>query len=203
MNEKRISRKGSESKQTPREGKRLLSKKLAGKILDEAIQRIGSSASREKVLQTAGKIVLEASEMNDPRFYNLKVSLDDITLEKYSSVDEALAVAERRVICAALEAIQYRRGAAKMLGISEKSLKYRMDKYEIPFKDTRRRDRTQDVVFEPFGLDEVLGGLEIKLIKPALVKSENITEAAKLLGITVRSLRYRIAKYGLDAGIDL
>ncbi len=49
-----------------------------------------------------------------------------------------------------------------------------------------------------FDLDGYLGGIERALLLEALEASGgNRTEAAKLLGTTFRSFRYRLAKYGL------
>jgi two-component system, NtrC family, response regulator PilR len=50
-------------------------------------------------------------------------------------------------------------------------------------------------------LDEVLGELERRLILQALEKSQGVRKrAAKLLGVTFRSLRYRLDKHALDVG---
>jgi two-component system, NtrC family, response regulator PilR len=51
-------------------------------------------------------------------------------------------------------------------------------------------------------LDEVLGEVERRLLLQALERSGGVrTHAAKLLGVTLRSLRYRFAKHALaDAG---
>ena len=46
-------------------------------------------------------------------------------------------------------------------------------------------------------LDAILGDLEKQMIENALKATRNNkTEAAKLLGITLRSLRYRLSKHG-------
>jgi two-component system, NtrC family, response regulator PilR len=48
-------------------------------------------------------------------------------------------------------------------------------------------------------LDTILGDIERKMIEKSLRATDgNKTEAAKLLGITLRSLRYRLAKHGLS-----
>ena len=48
-------------------------------------------------------------------------------------------------------------------------------------------------------LDTLLGDVERKMIEKALrTTNGNKTEAARLLGITLRSLRYRLAKHELD-----
>jgi two-component system response regulator PilR (NtrC family) len=51
-------------------------------------------------------------------------------------------------------------------------------------------------------LDEVLGELERRLLLEALERTGGVrTQAAKLLGVTLRSLRYRLAKHALgDSG---
>ncbi len=53
-------------------------------------------------------------------------------------------------------------------------------------------------------LDDVLGEMERRLILQALERSGGVrTQAAKLLGVTLRSLRYRLRKLALEAGSDL
>jgi two-component system, NtrC family, response regulator PilR len=50
-------------------------------------------------------------------------------------------------------------------------------------------------------LESFLDAIERRLILDALKRTGNVrTEAAKLLGLTFRSIRYRIAKLGVDAG---
>jgi two-component system response regulator PilR (NtrC family) len=54
---------------------------------------------------------------------------------------------------------------------------------------------------EGCNLDDVLGEAERRLLVSALERTGGLrTAAAKLLGITFRSLRYRLAKHGLDVG---
>jgi two-component system, NtrC family, response regulator PilR len=56
---------------------------------------------------------------------------------------------------------------------------------------------------EGCNLDEVLGEVERRLILQALERAEGVrTHAAKLLGVTLRSLRYRMHKLSLDAGLQ-
>ena len=53
-------------------------------------------------------------------------------------------------------------------------------------------------------LDAVVSEVERRLILQALERTNGVrTQAAKLLGITFRSLRYRLAKLGLDSGEDV
>ena len=54
---------------------------------------------------------------------------------------------------------------------------------------------------EGCALDYVIGEVERRLLLEALERTGGMrTAAAKLLGITFRSLRYRLEKHGLDAG---
>jgi two-component system, NtrC family, response regulator PilR len=55
---------------------------------------------------------------------------------------------------------------------------------------------------EGCNLDEILGEVERRMILQALDKSGGVrTQAARLLGVTLRSLRYRLQKHALgDAG---
>jgi two-component system response regulator PilR (NtrC family) len=57
---------------------------------------------------------------------------------------------------------------------------------------------------EGMNLDEVLGELERRLVVQALERSGGVrTHAAKLLGVTLRSLRYRLQKHAMeDANAD-
>jgi two-component system response regulator PilR (NtrC family) len=50
-------------------------------------------------------------------------------------------------------------------------------------------------------LDEVLGEIERRLILEALERTSGVrTQAAKLLGVSFRSLRYRLEKLGVSEG---
>ncbi len=52
---------------------------------------------------------------------------------------------------------------------------------------------------EGLNLEDLLARIEVSLLKQALARTGgNKTEAAKLLGLNFRSLRYRLAKYGLS-----
>jgi two-component system response regulator PilR (NtrC family) len=52
-------------------------------------------------------------------------------------------------------------------------------------------------------LDEVLGEVERRLILQALERTGGVRKgAARLLGVTFRSLRYRLAKHALEEGGD-
>ncbi len=52
-------------------------------------------------------------------------------------------------------------------------------------------------------LDDVLGEVERRLLLQALERSDGVrTQAAKLLGVTLRSLRYRLQKHALGGADD-
>ncbi|MGM0419668.1 MAG: sigma 54-interacting transcriptional regulator [Bacillota bacterium] len=65
--------------------------------------------------------------------------------------------------------------------------------------DIRNTPRLESFSFENYSLKEMLNETEKKLIIQALEDTEgNRTEAANLLGIAVRSLYYKLEKYGID-----
>jgi two-component system response regulator PilR (NtrC family) len=50
-------------------------------------------------------------------------------------------------------------------------------------------------------LDEVLAEVERRLLLEALAKTGGVrSQAAKLLGVTFRSIRYRLEKHGIEVG---
>lgn len=50
-------------------------------------------------------------------------------------------------------------------------------------------------------LDDILASVEREFILKALEQSKNVKrDAARLLAVTMRSLRYRLEKFGLDSG---
>lgn len=78
---------------------------------------------------------------------------------------------------------------------------------ELPPDITRTtgpaESRSLDLPPEGCQLDEVLAQVERRLIVQALERSGSVRiAAAKLLGISFRSFRYRVAKLGIDSGDD-
>ena len=56
---------------------------------------------------------------------------------------------------------------------------------------------------EGCNLDDVLGEVERRLVLQALERSGGVrTQAAKLLGVTLRSLRYRLQKHAMGDASD-
>ncbi|MEW6227954.1 MAG: helix-turn-helix domain-containing protein [Bacillota bacterium] len=77
-------------------------------------------------------------------------------------------------------------------------------------RQVRRRSDTEDALEEEgvsmvqggIPLDKVLKRIERRLIRDALQSSGNVkAQAARLLGISQRMLRYKVARYGLDREI--
>jgi two-component system response regulator PilR (NtrC family) len=69
----------------------------------------------------------------------------------------------------------------------------------------RRPTQAGDMEFPPEGLDleRVLGDVEREFLMRALGRASGVRkEAARLLGISFRSIRYRLAKHGIDPGAD-
>ncbi|HJL18885.1 MAG TPA: sigma-54 dependent transcriptional regulator [Sandaracinaceae bacterium LLY-WYZ-13_1] len=77
---------------------------------------------------------------------------------------------------------------------------------DLPDEGEPRRADPGDVdLTDGFDVDEYLGSIERELILRALERTGGVrTEAAKLLGVSFRSFRYRLAKYGLgEAGDEI
>lgn len=59
------------------------------------------------------------------------------------------------------------------------------------------------VLGDGFQLDQYLGDIEVKLLQQAMQQAQNVKlKASRLLGISFRSFRYRLLKYGLDTEDD-
>jgi two-component system response regulator PilR (NtrC family) len=76
------------------------------------------------------------------------------------------------------------------------------------FKQTQVQSKTESVSLtmpqEGIDLDNVLGQLEKDLLEQALERTRGAKQkAAELLGISFRSFRYRLAKYGLGGDDDV
>jgi two-component system response regulator PilR (NtrC family) len=76
------------------------------------------------------------------------------------------------------------------------------------FKQTQVQSKTESVALtmpqEGIDLDNVLGQLEKDLLEQALERTRGAKQkAAELLGISFRSFRYRLAKYGLGGDDDV
>lgn len=92
-----------------------------------------------------------------------------------------------------------RQDAAQILGISPRSLRYKMDTFNIDDKFDEPKTKYMEK-FHIESLKDFIRAIEKETILEALKLSNlNKTIAAELLGITFRSLRYRIEQYGIGA----
>jgi len=128
-------------------------------------------------------------------------------------LDEEMAYLEARLLLLALCAVGGKRQtAAELLNTSARSLRYRMVKHgldsltlsqlerrcrQVEDKSSRRPAGPLNPPWRPQGLDleMTLEQAEDFLIEKAIGEAEgNKTRAAEILGITFRSLRYRLAR---------
>jgi two-component system response regulator PilR (NtrC family) len=66
-------------------------------------------------------------------------------------------------------------------------------------RDAAAGTPTHDLPEDGLDLDAYLGAIERELLLKALERSNNVrTRAAELLKMSFRSIRYRLAKFGLD-----
>ncbi|UCH24200.1 MAG: hypothetical protein JSU83_20705 [Deltaproteobacteria bacterium] len=106
---------------------------------------------------------------------------------------------ESQIIAEALiKAAGNKHEAAKLIGITFRSLRYRVEKPKIKDKSIVLGSNYIEH-FKIKLLDTFLKEVEKEAILEALKRTGfNKTEAADLLGITFRSLRYRLEQLGID-----
>jgi transcriptional regulator with GAF, ATPase, and Fis domain len=163
-----------------------LSDRLTDHVLSEATRRSGSGAPVEGIVGQVDAIIGEiVAKMFPGRTEKWKVSL----------INE-LNILETNVMLTALQ----RTGgdahkAAELLNMSFRSMEY-----FVASKcggDGRSAPMPTEII-EPQDREMARAKRERELIETALALEASITFAAKLLGITGRSLKYRAEKLGID-----
>jgi len=131
------------------------------------------------------------------------VEIDYRDLLNRISLDKYLEIIERNAIERALEKEHHKYDAAELLGISFRTFRYRIDKLKID----ESRPSSISITVRPdyfkhswkgVPLDEFLKTIEKKVIEMALEDTELKRDAADLLGISFRTLRYRIKRLGIE-----
>ena len=131
------------------------------------------------------------------------VERDYFNIVKSSSLDQYLEIIEKNAIKRALDETDHNQNhAAEKLGITFRSFRYRVDKYDVGYRDLYFDNRVNADYFHfsrDYSLNEFLQKVEKKIIKKALKeKGNNKNQAAGLLGTSFRSFRYRIEKLGIE-----
>ncbi len=121
------------------------------------------------------------------------------------SLDEDIEIIEKNAILNALEKEDFKQEAALLLGCSFRTLRYRIDKLGI---DSGIMTFSENTTVKPnyfkhgwgkISLDEFLKVIEKKVIEMALEETKNQKmKAAEKLGISFRTLRYRIEKLEIE-----
>jgi len=122
------------------------------------------------------------------------------------SLDQYLEKLEINAIQKALEKANFNKTtAAEKLGITFRSIRYKLDKLgiETNVNGYNLDDRVKTdffLFFQSKSLGEFIKSVEKKILELALQKTDNnITRAAELLAISFRSLRYRIDHLDIKA----
>lgn len=120
------------------------------------------------------------------------------------SLDEYLEKIEKNAILKALEKTPLKQDAADLLGISFRILRYRIEKLKIGLKNIESSSSvtvTSDYFkhsLKGMPLNEFLNTIEKKIIELAIKETDLKQDAAEKLGISFRTLRYRIEKLGIE-----
>ena len=124
---------------------------------------------------------------------------DYFDIKSGMSLDEFLETVESQIMAEALiKAAGNKNEAAKLIGISFRSLRYRIEKPKIKNKSIAL-DSNYIEHFKIKSIDTFLKGVEKEAILEALKRTDfNKTEAADLLGVSIRSLRYRLEQHNID-----
>jgi DNA-binding NtrC family response regulator len=140
-----------------------------------------------------------------PRDLVLAVKEDYRDQIKQVSLDEYLEIIEKNAILKALKNTKgLKQSAAKLLGISFRTFRYRIDKLGI---DESRPSSIYSTVkpdyfkhsWEGMSFDEFLNTIEKTVIKTTLEDNQyQKMITAEKLGISFRTLRYRINKLGIE-----
>jgi DNA-binding NtrC family response regulator len=146
----------------------------------------------------------DISQEIESRVFLRAVEIDYRDLLNRISLDKYLEIIERNAIERALEKEHHKYDAAELLGISFRTFRYRIDKLKID----ESRPSSISITVRPdyfkhswkgIPLDEFLKTIEKKVIEMTLEDNHNkkmIT--AEKLGISFRTLRYRIDKLGIE-----
>jgi len=176
--------------------------------LQQAAQKLG--ITHEELIKKID--IHQMGEQISVRFLWIVVEADFLELfeqgywYKRISLDEYLEILERNAIQKALEKTNFNKTTtAEKLGITFRSFRYKLDKFriEINLIGYNLDDRVKTdyfIHFQSKSLGEFIKSVEKKMLELALQKTDNnITSAAELLGISFRSLRYRIDHLDIKA----
>ena len=115
------------------------------------------------------------------------------------SLDRYLEIVGENAILKALEKKQLKQDAAELLGISFRTLRYRINKLNTTSITPSVNSDYFKHSWKTISLDEFLKVIEKKVIEMALQETKNRKmEAAERLGISFRTLRYRIEQLGIE-----
>lgn len=86
----------------------------------------------------------------------------------------------------------------RAVALSDDEIVRRVDLLQFTTESTEKTNASEELPPEGIDLEEVISSIEKKYIRQALNRTNwHFTKAAKLLGLTFRSLRYKITKYDI------
>ena len=119
-----------------------------------------------------------------------------------NNIDQYLETLESRSILEALKCSNSRKSSAAILGITKRSLKYRINKLNLKNKQYPKKNKCLGYL-KYRSLDNFLRQIEKEIIINALdLFGNNRFKTAKFLGITYRSFRYRMDNFSTKISQD-
>jgi DNA-binding NtrC family response regulator len=119
--------------------------------------------------------------------------LNRISLHRY------LEIVEENAILKALERTRLKQDAAELLGISFRTIRYRINKLSTTSITSSVNSDYFKHSWKTISLDDFIKVIDKKVIEIALQETKNRKmEAAERLGISFRTLRYRIKQHGIE-----
>ena len=192
-----------------------LQKAKAGLMSHEKAEPVGnpqledSNLIRRTLLATNFQLEAAAGELDVPvaalkeeigklGIYAIPIANEYLALLQISDlcIDRYLESMEAKLVREALQISKSRKQAATFLGISSRSLKYRMEKLGLKGRPHGRQIEYLEFI-RYSSLDRFLKDIENQIILKALkIAGGNQTKTAAFLGISYRSLRYRLENIG-------
>jgi transcriptional regulator with PAS, ATPase and Fis domain len=184
--------------------KRTVAQRLGDAVLYESINRAGPGATRAQILDAADTVMAETlKQISSKKLKELGDRPKIPSPETFNyCIKSALAAVEKLMILSVMQFADGNRSlAARILEIPSRSLSYKIKGYGLLDKVKQRGPFDNKAVYkdDSWSIKKMARELETCFIVAALEKTEgDRTAAAKMLGISSRSLLYKMKEYKIS-----